>query len=60
MDVLHFNQLGLITLNGEPWKRARRIISPAFSASKVKQVYTCIYYIIIIYNIFSVLKYQCQ
>ena len=57
MEVLHFNQLGLISLNGEPWKRARRIISPAFSVSKVKQVYI---YIIIIYNIFSFLKYQCH
>ena len=38
MDVIHSNQIGLITGKGEPWKRGRRIISPTYSVSKVKQV----------------------
>ena len=38
VDATHINQIGLITGKGEPWKRARRIISPTYSASKVKQV----------------------
>ena len=48
MECLRVNQLGLITLKGEPWKRARRIISPTFSVSRVKQVYPHV--IIYLYN----------